>query len=68
VFIRGYIRALRLEVILKGAKHTPFPSDCFYHTKTPFLPKKTRKNINNLISFNNLKARPKNPLASKVKL
>jgi hypothetical protein len=40
------------KLILKGAKHTPFLSDCFYHTKTPFLPncffyhtKKTRNHI-----------------------
>jgi hypothetical protein len=26
-------KGLRHELILKGAKHTPFLSDCFYHTK-----------------------------------
>ncbi len=55
---RGYIRALRHEVILKGAKHTPFLSDCFYHTK---------KNKKEYCSINNLKARPKFPGLDRAK-
>jgi hypothetical protein len=39
------------ELILKGAKHTPFLSDCFYHTQK----KKLHCSINNLGDFKGYK-------------